>query len=251
MNQENNVLEIHNLYKSFINKNENIDVINNISFNVRSGEIISIVGTSGCGKSTLLNIISGLIDKTSGSVIKNISDDDIGYMMQEPALFPWLTIKKNATLGCLIKNIKNDDYIDELLKKYDLLKFKNKFPKDISGGMKQRVALIRSIATKPKLLLLDEPFAALDYQSRLSIGYDVFKIIKNNSMSAVIITHDISEAISMSDRVIVLSKRPCKIKNIYDIKMDNSSSPIERRKDKNFSYYFELIGKDLDLFNET
>lgn len=251
MSQKNNVLEIHNLYKSFINKNENIDVINNISFNVRNGEIISIVGTSGCGKSTLLNIISGLIDKTSGSVIKNISDDDIGYMMQEPALFPWLTIKKNATLGCLIKNIRNDDYIDELLKKYDLLKFKNKFPKDISGGMKQRVALIRSIATKPKLLLLDEPFAALDYQSRLSIGYDVFKIIKNNAMSAVIITHDISEAISMSDRVIVLSKRPCKIKNIYDIKMDNSSSPIERRKDKNFSYYFELIGKDLDLFNET
>lgn len=250
MNKKDKILEINNLTKKYINKKSEDEVISNISFDVFEGEIISIVGTSGCGKSTLLNIISGLLDKTSGDIKYFVDKKSIGYMLQEPALFPWLTIEKNANLGSLIKKTKSNDYVDELLNKYDLYKFKNKYPNDLSGGMKQRVALIRTISTKPKLLLLDEPFAALDYQSRLLIGKDVYDLIKENNITTIIITHDISEAISMSDKVIVLSKRPCHIKNIYEINLENNINPIQNRKDKLFPYYYDLIGKDLDIFNE-
>ena len=245
---KNNILEIKNLYKSFNNKGNIIDVINNISFNIKKGEIISIVGSSGCGKSTLLSIIAGLEESTKGSINYNFDNNNIGYMLQEPALFSWFNIITNAKLGCLIKGIDNNRYINELLTKYGISEFKYKFPKDLSGGMKQRVALIRTISTKPDLLLLDEPFAALDYQSRLSISKDVFDLIKENNVTAILITHDISEAISMSDKVIVLSKRPCRIKNTYNIKLNNKSNPIENRKDDKFMYYYNLIAKDLDLF---
>lgn len=241
------LVEIRSLSKEYSNTTK---VIDNISFDVYEGEIVSIVGTSGCGKSTLLNIISGLLKGSKGSIIYNFDKNNIGYMMQEPALFPWLTIIDNAKLGCNIKKIKNDDYINELLDKYDLKNFINKHPYELSGGMKQRVSLIRTVATMPDLLLLDEPFANLDYQSRLLISKDVYNLIKSNNITTIIITHDISEAISMSDRVIVLSKRPCSIKNIYTIDLENKSDPVSNRKDKSFLKYFESIGKDLELFNE-
>ena len=248
MNKKNKLIEIKNLYKKY--DNNELNVIDNISFDVYKGEIVSIVGTSGCGKSTLLNIISGLTKKTSGEINYYFNKENIGYMMQEPALFPWFNVKKNAELGCLIKRIDNESYIDKLLERYGLREFENKFPNSLSGGMKQRVSLIRTISTKPDLLLLDEPFAALDYQSRLLISKDVYDLIKENNTTAIIITHDISEAISMSDRVIVLSKRPCKIKTIYDRKLEQKQDPINNRKDKLFLHYYELIGQDLDLFNE-
>lgn len=247
---KNKILSIKNLHKNYTNKKETVNVIDDVSFDIYQGEIISIVGTSGCGKSTLLNIIANLITDYDGHVIYNFNKDNIGYMLQESALFPWYNIKKNAKLGCLIKNMNNDNYIDYLLNKYGLDEFKDKYPKDLSGGMKQRVALIRTISTKPDLLLLDEPFAALDYQSRLSISKDVYELIKDNNITTIIITHDISEAISLSDKVIVLSKRPCRIKKIYDINLNNKINPIKNRKDDKFSFYYELIAKDLDLFEK-
>ena len=248
MMKKNKVLEVSNISKSFQNSKEKIDVLNNINFDVYDGEIVSIVGTSGCGKSTLLNIINGLDENYDGVVKYNFDKNEIGYMLQEPALFPWLTIKKNASLACDVKKIENQNYIDYLLNRYNLSEFSNKFPNSLSGGMKQRVALIRTITSKPKLLLLDEPFAALDYQTRLKISNDVYNLIKENNIPTIIITHDISEAISLSDRVIVLSKRPAFIKKIYEIKLKDKSDPISNRKDAYFSTYYESIGKDLDIF---
>lgn len=245
--KNNLVLSIKNLSKKF----DKMDVINNISVDINEGEIISIIGTSGCGKSTLLNILSGLEKNYDGLITCSFNQDDIAYMFQNDSLFPWLNIEKNSRLGCDIKKIKNYDYIDQLLKRFELDKFKNKYPKELSGGMRQRVSLIRTITTKPKLLLLDEPFAALDYQSRLQISNDVYKLIKENNITAIIITHDISEAISMSDRVIVLSKRPAKIKSIYEIKLYDKQNPIVNRKDKYFNNYYDLLCKDLDLFEKT
>lgn len=246
----NKILEVRNISKSYVNNNEVINVLNNISFDLYDGEIISIVGTSGCGKSTLLNVISGLDKEYEGDIKFNISENDIGYMFQNDALFPWLNNYQNASFSSKIKNIDKHDYIDELLDRYGLVEFKYKYPKDLSGGMKQRLALIRTISVKPKLLLLDEPFASLDYQNKLLIGNDVYRLVKENNMSLILITHDISEAISLSDRVIVLSNRPSTIKNIYDINLESKSDPISNRKDINFSSYFELIGKDLNLFHE-
>jgi NitT/TauT family transport system ATP-binding protein len=244
---KNKLLTLRNISKEYNKNNEKIKVINNISFDVYEGEILSIIGTSGCGKSTLFNIIAHLIKDYDGLINYYFNDEDIGYMFQNDALFPWLNIDKNVRLGCNIKKINNDNYINNLMKRFKLSDFQDKFPHELSGGMKQRVSLIRTIATKPKLLLLDEPFAALDYQSRLSISKDVFNLIKENNITAIIITHDLAEAISLSDRVIVLSKRPAVIKNTYEIMLEKNDNPIIKRKDKRFNYYYELLCKDLDL----
>ncbi|MBO4600992.1 MAG: ABC transporter ATP-binding protein [Bacilli bacterium] len=240
----NKIIEIKNLKKSFNDSH----ILDNISFNINKGEIICIIGTSGCGKSTLLNIISGLDDDYEGNIKYYFDKNNIGYMLQEPALFPWLSIKKNALIGANIKKLNKENDISHLLKKYKLEEHNNDYPDKISGGMKQRVALIRTISLNPELLLLDEPFAALDYQTRLNIEKDVYSIIKENNLTAIIITHDLSEAISLADKVIVLSNKPSHIKNIYDINLDDKKDPISNRKDKNFTYYYELLGKDLDLF---
>ena len=245
---KNKILSVKKLNKEFKNNKDITKVLENIEFDVYEGEIISIIGPSGCGKSTILNIISNLIDTEYESITYNFDKKDIGYMMQSDALFPWFNIGTNAKLGCNIKHINNQDYVDKLLKRFRLYDFKNKFPKELSGGMRQRVSLIRTISTKPKLLLLDEPFASLDYQSRLSISNDIYKLIKENNMAAIMITHDISEAISMSDRVIVLTKRPAKVKKIYNINLYDKKDPINNRKDKLFNNYYEQICKDLDLF---
>lgn len=247
---KNKLISINNLSKTFNNSREIINVLNDISFDVYDGEILSIIGTSGCGKSTILNIISGLINDYDGEIQYYFEKSDIGYMLQSDALFPWLSVEENAKLGCKIKNVNNLDYINELLDRFALKDFKNKYPRELSGGMKQRVSLIRTISTKPKLLLLDEPFAALDYQSRLSISKDVYNLIKENNITAIIITHDIAEAISLSDRVVVLSKRPSTVKKIYHIKLNNKQDPINNRKDDNFNYYYDLLCKDLDIFEK-
>lgn len=240
-------IEINKISKSY----GDVKVIDNLSFDVYNGEIICIVGTSGCGKTTLLNILAGLLDLTDGEIKYNFNKNNIGYMMQEPALLEWLNVKKNAQLGCILKNIKFDtNEIDNLINKYGLSKFKNNYPKELSGGMKQRVSLIRTIATKPEILLLDEPFAALDYQSRLLISNDIYNATKENNITTIMITHDISEAISLADRIIVLSNRPSKIKRIYDINLKSKSTPSLNRKDEYFMKYYEAIGKDLDLFEK-
>lgn len=243
------LLEIKNISKTFNTLNGEINAIKNISFDVNNEDFIAIVGSSGCGKSTLLNIISGLLEKTNGTIKFYKENPIIGYMLQEDALLPYLNILDNATLGLSLKKIKtkeNIEYTKKLLETYGLKDFIHKYPKELSGGMKQRVALIRTLAIKPDILLLDEPFSALDYQSRLSVSDDVYNIIKKEKKTVIMITHDIAEAISLSDKIIVLSKRPSIVKKIYDIEMENKSTPINNRKCKEFSDYYDKIWRDLD-----
>ena len=243
------LLEINNISKTFNTLNGEINAIKSISFDVNNEDFIAIVGSSGCGKSTLLNIISGLLEKTNGTIKFYKENPIIGYMLQEDALLPYLNILDNATLGLSLKKIKtkeNIEYTKKLLETYGLKDFIHKYPKELSGCMKQRVALIRTLAIKPDILLLDEPFSALDYQSRLSVSEDVYNIIKKEKKTVIMITHDIAEAISLSDKIIVLSKRPSIVKKIYDIKMENKSTPINNRTCKEFSDYYDKIWRDLD-----
>ena len=246
---ENILLKIDNLSKNYHTKKTETIAIKDLSFNIYKNEILAIVGPSGCGKSTLLSILANLESKTSGNIIKNY-DYKIGYMLQTDSLFPWLTVLENTLIGLDIENKKTKENIDNtinLLKKYGLYEFKDSFPNSLSGGMKQRVALIRTLATNPDLILLDEPFSALDYQTRLALSNDMYNIIKNENKTAILITHDISEAVSVASRVIVLTKRPCQVKNIYEIKLENRTNPIDNRKDPKFNYYFDKIWRDLDV----
>ena len=246
---ENNLLlKTINLSKNYHNNKIETKAIDNVSFDVYKDEILSIVGPSGCGKSTLLSILANLENKSEGEII-NYSNR-IGYMLQNDSLFPWLTILDNALLGLDIRGEKTKENIDKtinLLKKYGLYEFKDLYPDNLSGGMRQRCALIRTLATNPDLLLLDEPYSALDYQTRLALSNDLYQIIRNEKKTAVLITHDLQEAISLSDRVIVLSKRPCKIKKIYKIILENKTNPIDNRKDSKFNYYYDMIWRDLDV----
>lgn len=242
------ILEITNLSKKYHSEKEEIDAIDNISFDIYEGEFVSIVGPSGCGKSTVLSILCNLIDKSNGN-ISILNGYNIAYMLQCDSLLPFKTVLDNCLIGLKIKgldSLENKKYVIKLLNTYGLGDFINKYPNNLSGGMKQRCALIRTLAVKPDILLLDEAMSALDYQTRLNISDDIYKIIKNEKKTAIMVTHDLSEAISMSDRVIVLSKRPGKIKKIYNIKLDNPSTPINNRKDKMFSKYFERIWEDLN-----
>ena len=240
------ILKIKNLKKIYHTKEKEFLAVDNFSFNLKEGEFVAIVGPSGCGKSTILSILCDL-DKPSNGYISYNPSLKFGYMLQGDNLFEWCTIYKNCIIGLEIQNsINNKKYVDKLLKTYGLWEYKDAYPSQLSGGQRQRVSLIRTLATNPDILLLDEPFSALDYQTRLAVSDDVYKIIKRENKSAIMVTHDIAEAISMADKVIVLSNRPCKIKNIYEIKLDSKKNPIENRKDKNFSYYYDKIWKDID-----
>lgn len=246
MTSTNTLLKVNNLSKIYYKSDHETEAVRDITFDLNEGDFIGIVGPSGCGKSTILNIICGLDEKTRGEVIKK-DNIKIGYMLQEDALFPCLTIFDNATLGLKISKkltIQNKKYVLNLLRKYDLIDFKDKYPNELSGGMKQRLALIRTLAMKPDILLLDEPFSALDYQTRLSVSDDVYNIIKEEKKSVIIVTHDISEAISLCSKIIVLSKRPSIIKNIHEIKLYDT--PIQNRKSEYFSYYYDLLWKEID-----
>ena len=245
----NKLLSINNLKKNYNTINGEIEAIKDISFDVKEGDLIAIVGSSGCGKSTLLSIISSLDKQTSGDIIFYKDNPIIGYMLQEDALLSHMTIYDNTLLGLKILGIDNEDnikYVNDLLCKYNLDSFKNKYPHELSGGMKQRVALIRTLAIKPDLLLLDEAFSALDFTTRLSVNDDVYKIIKSMNKTTIMVTHDLNEAISMADYVVVLSKRPSVVKNIYKIDLDNKGLPTDNRKDNKFNYYFDLIYGELD-----
>ena len=211
-----NLLSVYNLSKTYHSSLGEIKAIDNISFDIKEEEFIGIIGPSGCGKSSILNILSNL-DKNYIGNIKTKKGIKIAYMLQEDALFPWLTILDNVLLGLKIKkelNKDNKNHAIELLKKYGLYDFKDKYPGSLSGGMKQRVALIRTLALKPDILLLDEPFSALDYQTRLKVSNDVYNIIKKEKKTVLIVTHDISEAISMCDKIIILSLRKILLGNI-------------------------------------
>ncbi len=241
------LLSIKNIKKNYHSSNE-IEAIKDFSLDVYKNDFISIVGPSGCGKSTLLSILAGL-EKESCGKIEFSSNLKIGYMLQTDCLLEFRTVLDNCLLGLEINNTKtveNINYVKELLNKYGLKDFINSYPKDLSGGMRQRVALIRTLALKPDLLLLDEPFSSLDYQNRLSVSNDIYNILKKENKSLIIVTHDLGEAISISNKVIIMSKRPSIIKDIIEIKLENNKNPIENRNDKNFSYYYNLIWKEID-----
>lgn len=245
-----NVLKINKLSKTYHTLNGEIEAIKDITLDVKQGEFVAIVGSSGCGKSTLLNIIAGLDNSTNGETEFNNSNPTIGYMLQEDALFPWLTVLENALLGLKIKKIEtkeNVKRVKNLLETYGLKEFIHKKPNELSGGMRQRVALIRTLAINPDILLLDEPFSALDYQTRLAVSDDVYRIIKQENKTTIMVTHDLAEAISLADKIIVLSKRPAIIKSVYNIDLTNKSTPILNRKAKEFPIYYEKIWKDLDI----
>lgn len=245
-----NILSIKNIKKIYETRDENITAIEDISLDIKPGEIIGIVGTSGCGKSTLLNIIAGLDKETSGSVNFDTENPKVSYMLQNDALLPWRTIFDNATLGLELMHEKNErtkNFVLELLSEYGLEDFIEEKPSSLSGGMRQRVALIRSLATNPDLILLDEPFSALDYYTRLTISEDVHRMLKEFNTTAIIITHDIQEALSLSDRVIVLSSRPSTVKNVYDIPFKDELSIQKRRQEPIFNEIYERIWSDLDV----
>ena len=251
-----NILEVKGISKKYQSKKSEILAIDNINFRVKKGEFVSIIGPSGCGKSTLLSIIAGLEDKTAGEIyiegekIEGISDK-VGYMLQRDCLLEWRTILSNTMLGLEIKGKNNNEakeYVENLLKKYNLYDFKDKYPSELSGGMRQRVALIRTLAVKPKILLLDEAFSALDYQTRIMVTNDIYSILKKENITAIIVTHDISEAISMSDRVMVLTKRPGTIKDIHKIDFEiENRNPINCRQSPKFSKYFDTLWKELGV----
>lgn len=235
------VLELNSVSKTFSIEIGDYLVLDDINMSVNKNEIVGIVGPSGSGKTTILNIISGVLKPSKGNVCV---EGKLGYMFQKDLLFEWRTIWKNLTLGLEITKQNKKEEQDKLLKrlsKYGLIDFKDNYPKELSGGMRQRIALIRTLATNPDLLLLDEPFSALDYQTRLNISNDIYSIIKGENLSAVLVTHDISEAISMCDRIIILTPRPTKVKEEIVLEFDKSLNPLERRKEVKFQTYFEKI----------
>lgn len=235
--------------------NGEIKALDNISFELSSGEFLSIVGPSGCGKSTLLNIIAGIIKPSFGEILINGKKEEkerkfLGYMFQKDHLFEWLSIFDNVILGLKIqKKISRNAIkrLEELLKEYGLYEFRDKKPSELSGGMRQRAALIRTLAFNPEVLLLDEPFSALDFQTRLNVSDDIYKIIRKEEKSVIMVTHDIEEAVSLSDRVIVLSSRPSKIKK--DIKIvyeENNLTPLKRREKEELKKYSSEIWQLLE-----
>ena len=247
-------LEVSGLSYSYHSMDGETQALSHISLTVDTGEFIAIVGPSGCGKSTLLSIFSGLLKPDEGEILIDgiplpDSKVNIGYMLQKDHLFEWRSILSNAALGLEIQHKmderhKND--LRELMNSYGLGNFENSRPSELSGGMRQRAALIRTLALEPDILLLDEPFSALDYQTRLSVCDDISTIIRGRHKTAILITHDLSEAVSVADRIIILSKRPGRIKGILPIPFSTPGlSPLERRNDPEFSGYFNEVWKIL------
>ena len=249
------MIEINDISKVFRTSEVETVALNHVSLNVEEGEFVAIMGPSGCGKSTLLNLICGLLHAESGTILMNgkpLNKDSarIGYMLQKDHLLEWRSIYRNVLLGLEIQGELTKDnlsYVDELLKLYELDKFRDSRPSQLSGGMRQRAALIRTLALKPDLLLLDEPFSALDYQTRLNVSDDIGKILKIQRKPAILVTHDISEAISMADRVLILSKRPATVIKIVPIDLDmKDRTPLSSRNAPAFKSYFNLIWKELN-----
>jgi len=245
----NEIVKVTDLCQKFYTKEGELEVLKNISFTLNQGEILSLLGPSGSGKSTILNVLTNLVVPTSGNVIVN---GNVGYMFQKDHLLEWRNIMDNITIGLEIQKNKDPKAIkrvETLLKTYGLWEYRNMCPKELSGGMRQRVSLIRTLAVDPDILLLDEPFSALDSQTRLLVSDDVYKIIKNEHKTVIMVTHDISEAISMSDQVVVLSKRPASVKDIHliDIRDNKDLTPFEARKSPKFQTYFDIIWKEFDL----
>ena len=253
------LVEINNLGLIYQSIKHETQALIDINLKIKEQEFISIVGPSGCGKTTILSLISGLLKPTTGEVKvlnknPNPKDNVSGYMFQRDNLLPWRNIENNIYFGLELKHKKTKDkkdYAISLANKYGLGEFLKKHPNELSGGMRQRVALIRTLALKPELLLLDEPFSALDYQTRLQLCDDVFDIIKKEKKTAILVTHDLMEAITMSDRIIVLSARPGTIKAIHTTKFNKNLKPFARRQTDECKILFDKIWQEIQNENQN
>ncbi|MBQ8283609.1 MAG: ABC transporter ATP-binding protein [Clostridia bacterium] len=240
------VLQFENVSMHYHSKQGETVALQDVDFSVSDGEFVAIIGPSGCGKTTLLSLAAGLLTPTKGTV--KTSGVSFGYMLQKDELFPWRTIEKNIFLPLEIKRTNTPEQRERALslaEKYGLKQFLKNYPSSLSGGMRQRAALIRTLAVNPDVLLLDEPFSALDYQTRLSVCDDVYKIIRNEKKTALLITHDISEAISVADKIFVLSRRPARVISEHTLHFDETE-PLKRRENKEFSRWFEILWKELN-----
>ena len=252
------LLELKNVSHIYHSPEGETWALKDVNFTVEEREFVSIVGPSGCGKSTILAILAGLLTPSEGDVTiggKPLTEakGTTALMPQRDQLFEWRSIMRNVLLGPEIQKNKSPEiitYAKTLLEKYGLSEFTSKRPSELSGGMRQRAALIRTLVTSPKLLLLDEPFSALDFQTRLQVCDDVSDILRQENKTAILVTHDINEAISMSDKVIVLTERPASVKKLYSIDLDKNLPPLKRREQKSFAVYFRRIWKDLEVHNE-
>lgn len=248
-------LTVSHIREKYQAKNGEVEAIADVSFTMEKGEFLSIVGPSGCGKSTLLSILAGLLPPTKGEVL--VGDEQvlgisphIGYMLQKDNLLPWRSIYRNVLLGLEIRRQLNEESrarADRLLRTYGLWDFRDKYPTQLSGGMRQRVALIRTLAINPSVLLLDEAFSALDYQTRLSVTEDVYGILRKEEITTVMVTHDIPESISMGDRVLILTERPARVKEIVPIDFGSARTPLSCRNSPRFHEYFDHIWKELGV----
>ncbi|AXI09827.1 spermidine/putrescine ABC transporter ATP-binding protein [Oceanobacillus zhaokaii] len=248
-------LTLEHVSHHYFSKNGFTKALDNISFSVKEGEFISLLGPSGCGKSTILSIIAGIMKQTAGDVFlqhKSISNNDlsIGYMLQQDYLFPWKTIIDNILLGPKIQNQHTEETRSralELLEVVGLANVAEKYPSALSGGMRQRVALVRTLINDPKLLLLDEPFSALDYQTKLKLENLVAKLFKTYHKTAILVTHDIGEAIAMSDRVFIMNANPGSIARVFEVPIElRNETPILVRKHQKYQLLFDKIWEELD-----
>ena len=248
-------IEIQNVSMTFQTPEGELEALRDVSFDVEDGSFVSIVGPSGCGKSTLLSLIAGLEQPTSGCVLFDGKRSEqpscqVGLMPQRDQLFEWRTVWRNVLLGPELRGLDTQQRraeVGRLLSQYALTGFSGKPPSQLSGGMRQRCALIRTLAVEPQVLLLDEPFSALDYQTRLAVSADISDIIRRTHKTALLVTHDISEAISMSDRIVVLSHRPGRVKQIYDLSCFSGVSAMDRRSMAQFQELFHVIWGELDV----
>ena len=244
-----NLLELQDISHSYHNMDGETLALSHLTLSLKQGDFVSIVGPSGCGKSTLLSIISGLIPPENGKV--KLNGSHIGYMLQKDHLLEWRTVYRNIVLGLEVQHkisSNTKEKVLKYLKQYGLEQFANAKPSELSGGMRQRVALIRTLILEPDLLLLDEPFSALDYQTRLAVGDDIGQIIRREKRTAILVTHDLAEAISLGDKVIVLTERPGAVKTIVPIHFpDDKNTPLLRRSTTEFNEYFDIIWKELNV----
>jgi NitT/TauT family transport system ATP-binding protein len=248
------MLRLEGIRKSFATAGGETLVLDGLSFDVHERDFVSIIGPSGCGKTTVFNTIAGLIEPDEGrlvfrgTVLPNLRGS-VGYMMQKDLLFPWLTVLGNVLLGLEMKDVPRAEALDrarEYLSTFGLSGFEHAYPKTLSGGMRQRVALIRTLITDPDNLLLDEPFSALDYQTRLYLESVLMEAVETFHKTVILVTHDIDEAVALSKRVVVLKNRPATVKAVYDIEI-SEHSPLAARNDPRFSGYFHALCAELDI----
>ncbi|NLB62354.1 MAG: ABC transporter ATP-binding protein [Clostridiales bacterium] len=251
------LVEIKNVGLVYHEPHAETQALNNLSMSVNEGEFVAIIGPSGSGKTTLLSLLSGFIKPSAGEILINgksveeidSSQSQIGYMLQHDHLLDWRTIEGNVLLGLQVKHMLNKEtheYALELLNRYGLYEFRNHYPRQLSGGMRQKAALIRTLAFSPCLLLLDEPFSSLDYLTRLKLGDEVYKIIQSEGKTAILVTHDIAEAISMSSRVYVFTSRPASVRSEHIIELNTENGALSTRNLPGFKEYFDTLWKELD-----